>query len=70
MMRGSDDPQLRDARGIAGSAVPVAQRDFGVGSQILRDLGIARLRLLTNQAKALPGLEAFGIEIVERVALR
>lgn len=44
-------------------------RDFGIGGQILRDLGISRLRLLTNSATDLPGLEAFGLEIVERVPL-
>jgi len=45
------------------------QRDFGVGGQILRDLGISKLRLITNSARDLPGLDAFGLEIVERVAL-
>lgn len=44
------------------------QRDFGVGGQILRDLGISKLRLITNSARDLPGLDAFGLEIVERVA--
>ena len=45
------------------------QRDFGVGSQILRALGLSKLRLLTNHHKELPGLDAFGIEITEHVAL-
>lgn len=44
-------------------------REFGVGGQILRDLGIHRLRLLTNHPRALPGLEGFGLEIVEHVPL-
>lgn len=43
------------------------QREFGIGSQILRDLGVRELRLLTNHATELPGLDAFGLRIVERV---
>lgn len=45
------------------------QRDFGTGCQILRDLGIHRLRLLTDSRKDLPGLDAFGLEIVEHVPI-
>ena len=45
------------------------QKDFGVGVQILRDLGLSRVRLLTNHPRAMPGLEAFGLEIVEHVRL-
>jgi 3,4-dihydroxy 2-butanone 4-phosphate synthase/GTP cyclohydrolase II len=45
------------------------QRDFGTGCQILRDLGIRKLRLLTDSRKELPGLEAFGLEIVEHVSI-
>ena len=37
------------------------QRDFGVGGQILRDLGLSKLRLITNSARDLPGLDAFGL---------
>lgn len=48
----------------------VRQREVGIGCQILRSLGLSRLRLLTNQKKELPGLDAFGLEIVEQVALR
>ncbi len=44
-------------------------REFGIGGQILRDLGLSRLRLLTNSRTDLPGLDGFGIEIVERVPL-
>ncbi len=53
----------------ASNTIPEAMRDFGVGGQILRDLGLKRLRLLTNRATSFPGLEAFGLEIVERVPL-
>ncbi|HOE11312.1 MAG TPA: bifunctional 3,4-dihydroxy-2-butanone-4-phosphate synthase/GTP cyclohydrolase II [bacterium] len=43
------------------------QRDYGIGSQILADLGIKKLRVLTNNPKKLIGLEGYGLEIVERV---
>ncbi len=44
-------------------------REYGIGVQILRSLGLRRLRLLTNHKTDLPGLDAFGLEIVERVAI-
>jgi len=44
-------------------------REIGVGSQILRDLGLSTLRLLTNSSTEHPGLEAFGLRIAERVAI-
>ena len=64
--------RLADAPPHASSTAGQAsrtQRDFGVGGQILRDLGLSKLRLITNSARDLPGLDAFGLEIVERVAL-
>jgi 3,4-dihydroxy 2-butanone 4-phosphate synthase/GTP cyclohydrolase II len=46
-------------------------REFGVGGQILRDLGLSRLRVLTNHPRpSMPGLHGFGLEIVEQVPLR
>jgi 3,4-dihydroxy 2-butanone 4-phosphate synthase/GTP cyclohydrolase II len=65
----ADAPDLLSPHGVGASTVPMDQRAFGVGGQILRELGLSRLRLLTNQRKELPGLEAFGLEIVEHVAL-
>lgn len=44
-------------------------RDYGVGSQILRYLGIKKMRLLTNNPRKIYGLEGYGLEIVERLAL-
>ncbi len=49
--------------------IPTTMRQFGVGGQILRDLGLSRLRLLTSNPKSLPGLDAFDLEIVEQIAL-
>jgi len=54
----------RHAGGASGNEVPTHLRQLGVGSQILRNLGLTKLRLMTNHPKSLPGLEAFGLEIV------
>ncbi len=45
------------------------ERDYGVGAQILRDLGIKKIRLITNNPKKRAGLEGYGIQIVDNVAL-
>jgi 3,4-dihydroxy 2-butanone 4-phosphate synthase/GTP cyclohydrolase II len=45
------------------------QRDYGVGAQILADLGVHRLRLLTNHPRKFVALSGFGLEVVERVPL-
>jgi 3,4-dihydroxy 2-butanone 4-phosphate synthase/GTP cyclohydrolase II len=64
-------PDLTRPDGIGGRAHPMDLREFGVGGQILRDLGLRNLRLLTNHPKsAMPGLHGFGLEIVEQVPLR
>jgi 3,4-dihydroxy 2-butanone 4-phosphate synthase / GTP cyclohydrolase II len=44
-------------------------RDYGLGAQILRDLGVRRLRLLTNNPKKIVGLQGYGLEIVERIPI-
>lgn len=44
-------------------------RDYGIGAQILISLGIRKLRLLTNNPKKLIGLQGYGIDVVERVAI-
>ena len=45
------------------------QRDYGVGAQILRDLGVSKIRLLSNNPKKRTGLISFGLEIVENVPI-
>lgn len=44
-------------------------RDYGIGAQILKDLGLKKIRLLTNNPKKIIGLQGYGLEIVERVAI-
>lgn len=44
-------------------------RDYGIGAQILVDLGVRKMRLMTNNPKKIIGLEGYGIKIVERVSL-
>ena len=44
-------------------------RHYGVGAQILEDLGVKRLRLLTNNPSKRVGLESFGLELAERVPI-
>ncbi|WP_215226812.1 bifunctional 3,4-dihydroxy-2-butanone-4-phosphate synthase/GTP cyclohydrolase II [Echinicola shivajiensis] len=48
---------------------PMDKRDYGVGAQILRDLGISKIKLLTNNPTKRAGLLGYGLEIVETVAL-
>jgi 3,4-dihydroxy 2-butanone 4-phosphate synthase / GTP cyclohydrolase II len=45
-------------------------RDYGIGAQILTDLGVRRIRLMTNNPKKVVGLEGYGLEIVERVPVQ
>ncbi len=44
-------------------------RDYGIGAQILRELGVRKMRLMTNNPKKVVGLHGYGLEIVERVPL-
>ena len=49
---------------------PADSREYGIGSQILVDLGITTMRVMTNNPAKYGGLEGYGLEIVERVPLR
>jgi 3,4-dihydroxy 2-butanone 4-phosphate synthase/GTP cyclohydrolase II len=49
---------------------PVDSREYGIGSQILVDLGITTMRLMTNNPAKYGGIEGYGLEIVERVPLQ
>ena len=45
------------------------ERDYGVGAQILRDLGVCKMRLMTNNPTKRAGLIGYGLEVVERVSI-
>ncbi|MFE7421145.1 bifunctional 3,4-dihydroxy-2-butanone-4-phosphate synthase/GTP cyclohydrolase II [Rhodococcus sp. NPDC057529] len=61
---GLDTVDANTAQGL-----PVDSRSFGVGAQILNDLGIRRLRLITNNPAKYGGIEGYGLEITSRVAI-
>ena len=63
--RGLDTVEANEALGH-----PADKRDYGIGSQILYDLGVRKIRLLTNNPKKIYGLEGFGLEVIERVPIR
>ncbi|BAU23710.1 3,4-dihydroxy-2-butanone 4-phosphate synthase [Caldimicrobium thiodismutans] len=44
-------------------------RDYGIGAQILRDLGVKKIRLMTNNPRKIVGLEGYGMQVVERVPI-
>jgi 3,4-dihydroxy 2-butanone 4-phosphate synthase / GTP cyclohydrolase II len=61
---GMDTVEANEALGHAPD-----KRDYGIGSQILYDLGVRKIRLLTNNPKKIYGLEGFGLEVVERIPI-
>ena len=63
--RGADTVEANIALGL-----PVDKRDYGIGSQILVDLGAREMRLITNNPKKIVGLEGYGLKIVDRVPLQ
>jgi 3,4-dihydroxy 2-butanone 4-phosphate synthase / GTP cyclohydrolase II len=50
--------------------LPVDKRDYGIGSQILRDLGLRKIRIMTNNPKKIYGIEGYGLSVVEEVPIR
>jgi len=61
---GADTVQANQKLGFAPDL-----RNYGIGAQILRDLGLSSIRVMTNNPRKLVGLEGYGLEIVERIPL-
>ena len=61
---GLDTVEANEALGFSAD-----QRDYGIGAQILHDLGLGKVKLLTNNPKKLAALSGFGIEIVDQIPL-
>lgn len=62
---GKDTVEANEALGFKSDL-----RDYGLGAQILVDLGVKKIRLMTNNPKKIVGLEGYGLEIVERVSIQ
>ena len=63
--KGMDTVEANNALGFAADL-----RDYGTGAEILADLGIKKIKLLTNNPKKLSGIHGFGLEIVERIPIQ
>ncbi len=63
--QGADTVEANLALGL-----PIDKRDYGIGSQILVDLGVKEMRILTNNPRKIFGLEGFGLKIVGRVPMQ
>ena len=49
--------------------LPADAREYGIGNQILADLGLSTIRILTNNPKKISGLEGYGLTVVEQVPI-
>ena len=63
--KGLDTVEANERLGL-----PVDKRDYGIGSQVLRDLGLTRLRIMTNNPKKIYGIEGYGLHVVEEVPIK
>ncbi|HOM83831.1 MAG TPA: GTP cyclohydrolase II, partial [Armatimonadota bacterium] len=61
---GKDTVEANEALGFAADL-----RDYGIGAQVLADLGLSRIRLMTNNPKKIAGLQGYGLQVVEQVPL-
>jgi 3,4-dihydroxy 2-butanone 4-phosphate synthase/GTP cyclohydrolase II len=61
---GLDTAQANEALGFKPDL-----RDYGIGAQILHDLGLTKLRLMTNNPRKIVGLEGYGLQVVERIPI-
>ena len=66
---GLQDEGLDTVDANTAQGLPIDSREYGVGAQILADLGISKMRLMTNNPAKYGGLEGYGLEIIDRVPL-
>jgi 3,4-dihydroxy 2-butanone 4-phosphate synthase / GTP cyclohydrolase II len=76
LLRRHDPKSSPSAPAPAATAAPAAARphggtlrEYGLGAQVLRELGLCKIRLLTNNPRKIAGIEGYGLELVESVPL-